>query len=546
MDDQQRTSGLTSRTLLTVLRRRLWVVGLTFVTVVAATLAFSLTQEEKYSATASLLFRDPQLDQKLFGSTFLDESGDPAREAATNVSLVSLDEIAARAAGAVNAVSADEIEEKVEVEADGQSDLISVTATDPDPQFAAKLANTFASEYIEFRREADRQKIRDAQRLVKNELTNLEEQGASDSQQESLAERLEQLTVLASLQTGNAELVQEAEPPSSPSSPNLKTNTALAVVVGLVLAFALALLLDRIDRRLREADEISEILDRPVLGVVPASEAIRTEGADVESLPDEEFEAFRMIRANLRFFGTGGDVNSVLVNSAASGDGKTTVAWNLAAAAASAGANVALLEADLRRPVLRQRLGVRAEGGLSQILAGVTGLDEAAVQVPIGERSSDHVVRSVDVVFAGPPPPNPTDLLESERMEELLQRLEIRYDIVFIDTPPVTAVSDAIPLLNRVSGVLVVSRLNQTDRHMLRRLATQLETVKAPVLGVVVNGVVKRRGGYGYGYGYGYSYGGASQRPGERSADAVAAGSHSSNGAPAGREAASEPGWTRS
>jgi polysaccharide biosynthesis transport protein len=523
VDDHQRTSGLTARALFAVFRRRWWVVALGFITVIGAAVAFSLLQEKEYSAEASLLFRDPQLDQKLFGSTFLEESADPAREAATNVSLVSLDAVAVRTAGAVRGLSGEEVGDKVEVEAEGTSDLVSVTATDPNPRFAARLANTFAAEYIDFRREADQEKIREAQELVEGQLAELEAQGADDAQQASLRERLEQLTVLASLQTGNAELVQQAEPPTSPSSPDLLVNSALAAMAGLLLGVGLALLLDRFDRRLREPDEIGEILRRPVLGVIPASAAIPTEGANVEALPQAEFEAFRMIRANLRYFGTAGEIKSILITSAESGDGKTTVAWNLAAAAASAGGRVALVEADLRRPALRGRLGAKSRTGLSQILAGVVGLDDAVVAVPIGEPTRRRGMRSVDVIVAGATPPNPTDLLESERMEELLKRLEIRYDAVFIDTPPATAVSDAIPLAARVDGVVVVSRLDRTDRHVLTRLAIQLDNINARTLGVVVNGLTKRSGSYGYSYSYPYAESGAAGRAGEPSAEAIAA-----------------------
>jgi capsular exopolysaccharide synthesis family protein len=536
MGDQPTHAGLSVRAFLAILRRRLWVIVLCFIVVVGATVAFSLLQEPRYSSTATLLFRDPQLDQQLFGSTFLEESSDPAREAATNVSLVSLDVVADRTARAVGEISGTQVEEAVEVAAEGQSDLISVEASDEDPAFAAALANAFATEYIEFRRDADRQKIREAQRLVENQINQLEATGAGRTEMGSLQQRLQQLTVLASLQTGNAELVQEAQPPDSPSSPDLLVNTLLGAVVGLLLGVALALLIDRLDRRIRETDEIESILRRPVLGVVPASRSIPKEGANVEALPPGEFEAFRMIRANLRYFGGSSEVKSILVTSAESGDGKTTVAWNLAAAAASAGANVALLEADLRRPALAERLGVRPRSGLSQVLAGVTGLDDAAVQVPISDRSDGNArLQAVEVIFAGAVPPNPTDLLESERMEDLLRRLEIRYDIVFVDTPPVSAVSDAIPLLSAVDGVLVVTRLNQTSRDALGRLAAQLDNVQARTLGVVVNGLSSKRRGYGYGYGYGY--GGGGQRPSQRSADAIAVNSGGgSNGGRAERD----------
>jgi uncharacterized protein involved in exopolysaccharide biosynthesis len=289
MNEQPTSAGLSAHTVIAMLRRRLWVIVLCFVVVVGATVAFSLLQEPRYSSTATLLFRDPQLDQQLFGSTFLEESGDPAREAATNVSLVSLDVVADRTAQAIGGISGTEVEEEVEVSAEGQSDLISVEATDEDPQFAAALANAFATEYIEFRRDADRQKIREAQRLVENQINQLEASGAGRTEMGSLQQRLQQLTVLASLQTGNAELVQEAQEPESPSSPDLLVNTLLGAVVGLLLGVALALLIDRLDRRIRETDEIEDILRRPVLGVVPASRSIPKEGANVEALPPGEF-----------------------------------------------------------------------------------------------------------------------------------------------------------------------------------------------------------------------------------------------------------------
>lgn len=516
-----RASGLSAPSILAILRRRRWVLVLTFVMVVGATVAYSLLQEEKYSATSSLLFRDPQLDQQLFGSTFLEESGDPAREAATNVSLVSLDVVADRTADEVAGVTGSDVGDQVEVTAEGVSDLVSVTASDPNPRLAATLANTFANEYVEFRREADRKKIHEARRLVENELAQLKAQDADDAKQSSLRKRLEELTVLESLQTGNAEVVQEAAPPDVPSSPNLTTNTVLAAAVGLMLGVALALLVDRIDRRVREPDEIGEILDRPVLGVVPSSDAIPREGSDVDKLPPGVFESFRMIRANLRYFNASSEIRSIVVTSAESGDGKTTVAWNLAAAGVSAGANVVLVEADLRRPALQDRLRRRSGPGLSHVLAGATRLDDAVAQVPITGSGDDGNFRSVDVIFAGAIPPNPTDLMESQRMDELLRSLVIRYDAVYIDTPPVSVVSDAIPLLTKVDGVLVVSRLNQTTRDGLARLAGQLDNVKARTLGVVVNAVSSSRRGYGYGYDN--EYGATTQRPGARSADAIGA-----------------------
>jgi capsular polysaccharide biosynthesis protein len=240
-----------------VVRRRLGVVFLCLLLTPAAALAVSLLQEKEYIAKASLLFRDPQFDQKLFGSTFVEESNDPAREAATNVELVSFEEVADRTARRLGrGLSGEDVSDATEVEAEGQSDIVSISATARDPKFAASLANTFGEEYVDFRREADRSTIREAQQLVRRDLRGLSAKERRSGPGESLAGRLSQLGVLASLQTGNAELAERARPPDDPASPQPLRNAALGLVLGALLGLGLALLVDRLDRRLRDPKEV--------------------------------------------------------------------------------------------------------------------------------------------------------------------------------------------------------------------------------------------------------------------------------------------------
>lgn len=474
----------------------------------ASALAISVLQEKQYTADASLLFRDPALDQKLFGSTFLQPSRDPDREAATNIKLVSLDAVAARTARALpGGLTSKDVSDKVEVAAEGQSDVASVRATDPDPRFAAQLANAFAEQYIEFRREADRSKVREAQQLVQRQLEALTPAEMLGPRGRSIRERSEQLQVLASLQTGNAELVQQAQVPDSASSPNTARNVALGIVLGLLLGVGLAFLLERLDRRVRDPKEFEEIFDRPLLASIPESRALATGGpAQHQNLPTGEQEAFRMLRANLRYFSVDRPVKSVLVTSAAPGDGKSTVSWNLGLAAAGTGAKVLLMETDLRHPSLAASAGPLAPApGLSTVLAGQIEFAEVvqAVMVP-NHHAGRAPDRMMDVVVAGPIPPNPVDLIESERMRTVLREAEERYDLVVVDTPPTSVVSDAIPLIREVSGVIVVTRLGKSTRESVAQLRNQLVHLNAPTLGVVVNAFKADRGSYGYGYGYGY------------------------------------------
>lgn len=497
-------------TIARALRRRIRIVLLCALVLPGAALALSLSQEKQYSASASLLFRDPQLDQKLFGSTFLAPSKDPDREAATNVELVSLGVVAKRTENRLRekrVKGIGSVADEVAVAPKAQSDVVSVTATNPDPATSALLANTFVEEYIALRREADRAKIREAQRLVSSRLSELRPGVRAGPRGRSLSERSEQLQILVSLQTGNAELVEPARPPSSPSSPKVARNTAVGVIFGLILGSALALLLERLDRRIRDPKELEAIFDRPILGAIPDSRSLVRSGSASASLAAREGEAFRMLRANLRYFNIDRDVKSVLVTSAAPGDGKTTVAWNLASAAAGGGSKVLVIEADLRHPQFAAAVGLSPGIGLSTVLAGEAELEEAVQQVPVSEGANGRSPRTIDVLFAGPLPPNPTDLLESERMHDLIDRAEREYEFVVIDTPPTSVVPDAIPLVKRVGGVIVVGRLAKSTRESVTNLRDQLQNLDAPTLGVVVNAIGSDADGYGYGYGYGSSYG---------------------------------------
>ncbi len=215
-----------------------------------------------------------------------------------------------------------------------------------------------------------------------------------------------------------------------------------------------------------------------------------------------------MLRANLRYFNVDRAVKSVLVTSAAPGDGKTTVAWNLALAAAGGGAKVIVLEADLRHPrFAAATIGIYRGKGLSTVLAGDVSLEDAVQHVPVPDDANGSSPRTMDVLFAGPLPPNPTDLLESERMQSLLEKVEGEYDLVIVDTPPTAVVPDAVPLVGRVGGVIVVGRIGKTNREALVSLRDQLQHLNAPTLGVVVNAIGRDAVGYGYGYGYGMAYG---------------------------------------
>jgi polysaccharide biosynthesis transport protein len=462
--------------------RRNWVLLLIcFVTVPAVALVYSLLQTPQYTASASLLFGSTSLDQRLQSSSNTEES-DPIRAAATNLKLVSLRRISVLTAEALDqpSLTADDVSEKVKVNPEGESDLVSVEATDESPEFAAELANTFARQYIAFRRDSDRAKVTRAQNLIDAQLADLSPDVRASEVGEGLEEKKRQLEVVGALQTGNAELVQPAVAPDSASSPKTQRNVALGVLLGIFLGIGLALLREQLDRRVRDLDDVEDVFGMPILGTIPQSRTIPKLGPGVELAPTGmEGEAFRMLRANLRYFNVDREINTILITSAAPQDGKTTISLNIALADARAGERVLLVEADLRRPTIAQKLGAaKQDNGLGLVLAGARTPEEAI-----------QSVHGIDLLPAGPLPPNPAELIESKRMRDLLAWAEREYDRVIIDTPPAAVVADALSLFSQVGGVVVVTRLQQSPRGAAVHLRDQLTNTGAPILGVVVNGV---------------------------------------------------------
>ncbi len=458
---------------LRVLRRRKIVFIVALIAVPLMAFLVSASKEKLYTAGATLLFEAEE------------GSFNPTGEKETNEALIILPVVAERAAEEMgDGTTTTEVLGAVSSEpGEGQANVASVKATTPNPERSAEIANGYAKAYIAFRKETDQAKIQKGIDLVEESLASLSPEEREGAQGGKLEDRLNSLKVQQALQTGNTQLVQPAGVPSSPSSPKTKRNVILGLVVGLALGFALAALLERVDRRVRTPEELEALFGAPVIARISRSKELQKLGLR-GILLSQEAEEFRILRTNLRYFNVDRELRSVLLASPEPGDGKTTVAHGLAAAIAEVGEDVLLIEADLRKEsVFRSPKGMAVQG-LSNVLSG-SPLDSALMEVPLAVPTASEP-RLLWVLPSGPVPPNPAELLESARMQSLMEELQDRFKIVIIDSPALGVVSDALALVPFVSEVLAVGGLRRTKQDGAQAFVKQLSLLGKAPAGVIV------------------------------------------------------------
>ncbi len=345
---------------------------------------------------------------------------------------------------------------------------------------------------------------------------------AAAQQYESLYGRQQDLLVESSLKRGEAELLNLAETPGAPVSPKPKRDAALGGVLGLLLGLGIAMLRDLLDDRVRDRDDVARACGLRVLAELPFDDAMakaattkaaKGKAAMANTLapsitmldrPHEHFaESMRGLRSTIQFLGVDKPIKRLAITSPVGGDGKSSVAANLAVAFARSGLRTVLISADLRKPTVAKLFGMPNEnGGLTNFLAtdhGVVG-DESSMDYL---RLTANYLRPTDVsglylFLAGTIPPNPAELLGSKRMAVLIDQLPHLFDIAIFDCPPVLAVSDPLVLASRVDGVVLVAAAGDTKSGALGRAADLIETTGRTALGVVLNKVSERSSSYYY------------------------------------------------
>lgn len=503
---------------------RKWLILAVVVLATAVTYVYSASQPEVYEASTKVFLQTSQVDE------LLSEGGQAAADDRTNKTLAAILGSRAVAESAARQLrfrgGPEALQERVEVRPAEGADFITITAEAGSGAGAARLANAFADAFIATRRAAARDQAREARVAAQRRLDRLTKSGGSRATRRSLRSRIQRLEVLETLPAGSAEQVDPARAPAAPAAPRPKRDAAFAFAIALLFGTSLAFALERLDRRIKRIEDVEPLYDAPVLGAVPRLKEPAGAVNGAIALTDESREAFRMLRSNLQLATLDSGLSTILVASAVPSEGKSTILRNLAIAYREAGLRVAVVELDLRRPSLAALFRVEREPGLTEVLVGGNGLGEALQAVAVRDGTPPRDAKGsqpsagasnggaaglgesgqLSILTSGSLPPNPPAVLAAERIWEVLGELKRDHDVVLVDSAPLLAVSDTLPLISRVDGVLVVARLASTRRDAADRFRTTLSRVPdARVLGVVVNDVKSDVGGYlGYDYGYGY------------------------------------------
>lgn len=365
-------------------------------------------------------------------------------------------------------VTAEELAGRVRASTDLNTVLINISVADNSPVQASATAQAIASSLIQV-------------------IDSLEKPKAGGTSPVSLS------------------ITKPATAPTAPSLPNTRLNLLIGLIFGLALGIGAAVVRTLLDNRIRGEADLRRLTDVPLLGGISFDQDATRKPLLTQAAPQSpRAESFRQMRTNLQFANVSGRAKTVLLTSSLPGEGKSTTATNLAIALAQAGQTVCLIDADLRRPMINEYLGLDRNAGLTTALVGAADVND--LLQPWGEDS-------LWVLPSGQIPPNPSELLGSEAMKDLIIGLETAFDTVIIDAPPLLPVTDAAVLSQHVGGVVVIVGVQKLRQQDLEKSLAALRLVGANILGIVLNRLpVKGPDAYAYGYYTNESSGGT---PGE-------------------------------
>ena len=518
---------LTLRDYINVVWRRKWIVVLVVVVAAASAFFFSNRQPRQYVASADLIYESQlNISNPLTGQGYVDPSERLVQLNSVG-SVIASPDMQQRAVGELRTQGESVVGFSVtsaplaDTSSGATANVVRITATSGQPKLAAAAANAYAVTFVAYRKETVKSQIQRAIDAINGRLATYHGAAQQSTDYLVLQQRLADLQLLRSTASGNFRVLVPATVPTSPVSPKPFRSAILGFAVGLFAAIGLAFLLEQFDTRVRKPEEIAAILRQPVLGRIPRiSQKVLAEGA-VTTLrqPDgHAAEAFRLVRTNLEFLSVDQAVHSVLLTSCVQGEGKSSAVANLAVTLTMSGKKVVIVDADLRRPRQHAYFGLRNEKGISTVASGQHELVDALMPVDVSGLAVGRTLPSFSawaeasdarstlfVLPSGPIPPNPGEIVASERLSSIIEQLEADADLVLVDTPAMLPIGDTSAIAPKVDGLIFLADMHVIKKPQLEAAAEQLMRLPVRMLGIIVRGA-HTGGRYGYRSGYSYTY----------------------------------------
>lgn len=516
MSDQPRYQTL--RDYLRVIRAQRWLIVLFIVLFGGAAFAYSARQDPTYEAEASLAFKEPTQDLAFLGISAF-PSSTPQQRAAVNSELVTRAAVARRVRDSLGIeTSIESVQSSVSAQAEAQTNNVVIQARSGDDEFAAVLANAFAEQAAALANQEEQNRLEEAEKSVRRSFRDQRARGAGPIERATFADRIARIQALQDFGRP-VEIIRRAETPAGPVSPDPVLNTTLGILLGLALGLLVAFARDSLDVRLRGSRDIQAHVKLPLIGHI-GDDAMGTAGVASQNghkkVSPADLESFRILRKNLEFLDIDRTLRTIAVTSALPEEGKSTVAASLAGTFAQGGKRTLLVECDLRRPSLAERLGLKRSPGLTDYLTEQVSPQEVLQGVPVnaGETNGNGAAAApmpgaeeLVCITAGSPVPRPADILASKRFRDFLKEVSQAYDVVVLDTSPLLSVSDTLELIPHVDGVVLCIRAGRTRRDEAKAAKEALDHLPERPTGLVVTGI--RAGDevdYGY-YSSAYAYG---------------------------------------
>lgn len=511
-DDQ---SSLELRDYLRVLLRHKWIIIVTMVVCVGASLALTLTRPAVYSATAEVLLEQRLVDQLFVPAGARGDTLEADRSRSNEIAVMDGPEVEAAVAEQLGFDPTD-----ISFEARVGTDIVGITALGQRPRRVADTANTYATTYITVRTQQIVSDLEEAVAAVQARVADVDTkifltsadlintppapdvfvQGRNitptdkrvlriaeyERERDSYNAQLDDLrAAIAVASQPGARVLSPADVPTEPINKDPIRNLLAGIVIGLILAVAFAFLREYLDDSVKTREDLEAATGLNVLGIVPALADWKKRDATpliaMTQPRSPAAEAYRSVRTAVEFLALDQPIGSIQVTSAQSSEGKTSTLANLAVTFARAGQRVIVLCCDLRRPRVHEFFGVSNRVGFTSVLLGDTPLVQAIQPA--------HPELPIGVLASGPLPPNPAELLASQRAIEVIEDLDQRCDILLIDSPPILPVTDGLVISGLVDAVLVVGSAGSSAKRNLRRTTELLRQVDAPLIGAILNGV---------------------------------------------------------